>query len=79
MRFTISVAAVVIAISTFVSADLDLTKKNNIVVYWGQNAIHNFDQTGARDQKRLVEYCKSTDVDVCRIGATRGMMRGLER
>ncbi|KAI5791978.1 putative class III chitinase [Geopyxis carbonaria] len=54
--------------ATYVSATLDLTKKNNMVLYWGQNAHGSYKPDDALQQDRLLTYCQDTNVDVISIG-----------
>jgi len=50
------------------NAAWDLTKKNNVVLYWGQNAHGQANPGTTTPQKRLVEYCKDPNVDLISIG-----------
>ena len=45
-------------------ATWDLSKKNNFMLYWGQNAHGSYNDTDNKQQQRLIEYCKDTAVDV---------------
>jgi len=66
MRFSFAAAAAALAaLPTMVSADWNLSKKDNIVLYWGQNAHGGYinDTSSPFQQKRLVEYCKDPAVD----------------
>lgn len=45
-------------------ATWDLSKKNNFMLYWGQNAHGSYNETDNKQQQRLIEYCKDTAVDV---------------
>jgi chitinase len=59
MRFTLSsyiVAAVLFAVTT-VDAAFDMTKNDNLVLYWGQDAHGSYDKNDANGQKDLLTYC----------------------
>lgn len=67
-NFMGTVATGLMALSLFASpaqAAWDLTKKNNMMLYWGQNAHGAAKPTDtANFQTRLIDYCKDTNVDV---------------
>lgn len=60
MKFTLasfSVAVVAFA-ATAVNATFDLTQRNNLAVYWGQNAHGSYDNTTEKQQQNLLTYCQ---------------------
>lgn len=54
------------------AATWDLSKKNNFMLYWGQNAHGSYNATDNKQQQRLIEYCKDTAVDVSCCSAASG-------
>ncbi|KAI5818352.1 glycoside hydrolase family 18 protein [Pyronema omphalodes] len=70
MKFTLaSLALSVTAFAvTAVNATFDLNQRNNLVVYWGQNAHGSYDSTAEKQQKDLLTYCQDTNVDLISIG-----------
>lgn len=60
MRSTLSTLICVVAAALFVTtanAAFDLTKRNNLVLYWGQNAHGSYDSTPEKQQQDLLTYC----------------------
>ncbi|KAF8245418.1 glycoside hydrolase, partial [Wilcoxina mikolae CBS 423.85] len=53
---------------TAVDAAFDLTKNDNLVLYWGQDAHGSYDDNDANGQKDLLTYCKDSNVDLISIG-----------
>lgn len=47
------------ALPNTANAAFDLTSKNNLVLYWGQDAHGSYDPNPASFQKDLLTYCKS--------------------
>jgi hypothetical protein len=61
MRFTVSALFSVVATALFATtadAAFDLTKRNNMVLYWGQNAHGSYDNTTEKQQQSLLTYCQ---------------------
>lgn len=65
---TISLMGIILPIITFGSlsqATWNLTAKNNVMLYWGQNGVANFDAKAG--QKPLLHFCQDPNVDVCNV------------
>lgn len=56
------------AFSTLASATWDLSAKNNVALYWGQNAFSALSNDTTKQQKDLLYYCKQPDIDIIPIG-----------
>ena len=60
----VSTSAAVLLFLLFVlpntsNAAFDLASKNNLALYWGQNAHGSYDPDFASGQRNLLTYCKS--------------------
>ena len=61
MRFTLPALFGAVATTFFAAtanATFDLTKRNNMVLYWGQNSHGAYDKNSSKQQKSLLTYCK---------------------
>jgi len=61
MRFTLPALIGVVAtalLAPTTNAAFDLTKRNNLVLYWGQNSHGAYDTSPEKHQKDLLTYCK---------------------
>jgi len=69
MKFSFTAAVAAFAALPTMVASWDLSKKNNMIMYWGQNAHGGYinDTSSPFHQKRLVEYCKDPAVDAIAI------------
>ncbi|KAA8912303.1 chitinase 4 [Sphaerosporella brunnea] len=69
MRSVMKIGLVAAALlATAANAALDLTKRNNMVLYWGQNAHGSYDNTTSKQQQSLYTYCQDPNVDAISIG-----------
>lgn len=56
--------AAISTFSSFASAAWNISAKNNVALYWGQNAFGSFNNDTTKQQKDLLWYCQQPEIDV---------------
>lgn len=60
----LAIGLAVAGLGDVVSAAWDKNAKNNIAIYWGQNAFGSYNNDTTLHQQGLLNYCQDTNVDV---------------
>ena len=61
---TAAILTAVFCFNTFVNAAWNKTLSNNVVVYWGQNALGSYENDTTKHQQGLLTYCQDPSIDV---------------